>query len=324
MQRTMASQCAALIVLTVLSVCQAAAGAERYDCRNVRWVVPFAPGGGVDVTMRRVAEHLTVELGNVPVVIENHGGGSGALGTLMVRNSQPDGCTILAISSTVSVNQAVRGASSNYDLIKDFEPVIHLVDMPYVIAVYPPTGIKSVADLVAQATKKPSELKCATSGTISYQALSWAAFAESAGILLSPIAYKGGGDQFADVISGRIELMLTNIPQVRPFAQSELLRLVAVTSKSRLESLPGIPTVSETVPGFAATTHYGVLAPKGTSPQKIAALNAAFNRSLKYQKLIDAMKAEDTPIVGGTPEDYGREVAAELGQFKAAAKLIKN
>jgi tripartite-type tricarboxylate transporter receptor subunit TctC len=118
--------------------------------------------------------------------------------------------------------------------------------------------------------------------------------------------------------------MLTNIPQVRPFAQSEMLRLVAVTSKNRLSSLPGVPTVSETLADFAATTHYGVLAPRGTPPQKIAALNAAFNRSLKYQKFVDAMTAEDTPIVGGTPEAYGREVAAEIAQFKAAAKFIKN
>lgn len=308
---------------SALAVCNAVQAEPRYDCRNVRWVIPFAPGGGVDVTMRRVAEHLSGELGNVPVVIENRGGGSGALGTLMVRNSQADGCTILAVSSSVSLNQAVRGAASNYDLVKDFDPVIQIVDMPYVIAVYPQTGIKTVADLVQQAKKHPGDLKCATSGSIGYQALSWASLAERTGIKLTPVAYKGGGDQFTDMVSGRIQLMLTNVPQVRSFADSGMLRLVAVTTDTRLDSLPDIPTVSETVPGFTAATRYGVLAPKGTPPEKIAALNRAFNRSLTYQKFIDAMKAEDTRIVGGTAEEYGRKIAKEIEDFKAAAKFIE-
>jgi tripartite-type tricarboxylate transporter receptor subunit TctC len=314
---------AVLMTTSALSVCNTVTAEERYGCRNVRWIIPFAPGGGVDVTMRRVAEHLSGELGNVPVVIENRGGGSGALGTIVVRNSQADGCTILAVSSSITLNQAVRGAASNYDLVRDFDPVIQIVDMPYVIAVYPPTGITTVAEMVTHAKQRPGDLKCATSGSIGYQALSWAALAARTGIKLTPVAYKGGGDQFTDTVSGRIQLMLTNIPQVRPFADSGMLRLVAVTTERRLETLPDIPTVAETVPGFTAATRYGVLAPKGTPPEKIVALNRAFNRSLKYQKFVDAMKAEDTGIVGGTPEEYGQKIAKEIEEFKAAAVFIE-
>jgi tripartite-type tricarboxylate transporter receptor subunit TctC len=312
------------VLLTTLALVSSnsADATERYSCRNVRWVIPFAPGGGVDVTMRRVAEHLSIELGDVPVIIENRGGGSGALGTLMVRNSQPDGCTILAISSSITLNQAVRGEGSNYDLVKDFDPVIQIVDMPYVIAVYPPTGIKTVADLVQQAKQNPGDLKAATSGSIGYQALSWALFANRTGTNILQVAYKGGGDQFTDMVSGRIQLMLTNVPQVRPFAESGMLRLVAVTTETRLETLPDLPAVSEALPGFTAATRYGVVAPKGTPPEKIAALNKAFNLSLKKQKFVDAMKAEDTRVVGGTAEEYGRKIAKEIEDFKAAAKLL--
>lgn len=313
---------ALLMAASALLASGTAQAVERYDCRNVRWIVPFAPGGGVDVTMRRVAEHLSGELGNVPVIIENRGGGSGAVGTLLVRNSTPDGCSILAVSSSISLNQAVRGPASNYDLVTEFDPVIQIVDMPYVIAVYPASGIKTIGDLVEQAKTNPGGLKCATSGAIGYQALSWASFADRTGIKLTPVAYKGGGDQFSDMVSGRIQLMLTNPPQVRSFAEAGMLRLVAATTEARLETYPDLPTVAETLPGFTAVTRYGVVVPKGTPPEKIAALNAAFNRSLKYQKFIDAMKAEDTRIVGGEADEYGRKIAREIEEFKAAAKFI--
>jgi tripartite-type tricarboxylate transporter receptor subunit TctC len=313
----------ALIIASAMCVYRGAEAAERYDCRNVRWIIPFAAGGGVDVTMRRIAEFLPEELGGVPVIIENRGGGTGAVGTVAVRNSRSDGCTILSVSSSLTLNQAFRGAESPYDLGKEFDPVIQIVDMPYVIAVNPQTDIKTVADLIKMAKDKPNELKCATSGETGYQALSWSRFADQAGIKIRPVAYKGGGDQFTDMVSGRIQLMLTNVPQVRPFASSGMLRLVAVTTEKRLESLAEVPTVAETMPGFTAVTRYGVVAPKGVPAAKVAALNAAFNRAIRHQKFIDAMKAEDTHIVGGTAEEYGRKITREIDEFKSAAKMIK-
>ena len=248
--------------------------AQGYPTRPVRMVVAMAPGGATDVVGRLLSQKLTEKLGQ-PVFIENRAGGGANIGTEAVARSTADGYTLLLATSTQTVNVSLY-PKLPYDLIRDFVAVGLVATTPSILVVHPSVPVNSVEELVAYAKARPGKLTYASAGSGSATHLAGELFKSLAGIDLIHIPYKGSGPAMTDVLSGQVNVMFGFNPgQVMQYAKAGKLRPLAITTENRLSSLPTLRTMQEAgVPGFEASTWYGVLAPAGVTPEVVARLNA--------------------------------------------------
>ncbi len=292
--------------------------AEDYPTRPIRLIVPLAPAGGMDTIARGVAQKLTESLGQ-SVVVDNRSGGGGVIGVETVAHSTPDGYTLLMMSSTSLIYPLMYKA--NYDMARDFSPIVQVTTQPYVIVVNPNVPVKSIAELIAYAKANPAKLNFASSGNGSLIHLMTELFKSMTGTQMTHVPYRGIGAAYPDLLGGQIQLIFASSISAMQLIHAGRLRALAVTGAKRAKALPDLPTVIESgVPGFVVNQWYAMLAAAGTPRAIIERLNRDTNKALTYPDIIARFTADGAEAAGGTPQMLAAHVKSEREKW---AKVIK-
>jgi tripartite-type tricarboxylate transporter receptor subunit TctC len=309
----------ALALLATLAV-PLAAHAQAWPARQpIRFVVVYPPGGASDVTARLIGAKLSESLGQ-SVVIENKPGANGIIATDYVAKAAPDGYTILMANLGPNAINPVVYKKLPYDATKDFAAVTLTTIVPQVIVVNPALPINSIPELVAYAKANPDKLRFASAGNGSSNHLSGELLNTMAGIKMQHIPYKGDAPGMVDVIAGTVDVALPTVIAGMPHVKSGKLRPIAVTSSKRVASLPDVPTVAESVPGFESVSWGGVMAPAGTPPEIIGRLNAEILKILKMPDVAEKLNDLGAEIVGSTPQEFDTYVADEIAKWGKVAR----
>ena len=296
------------------------ASAQSYPVKPVRIVVPFAPGGGVDVTARILAQKLTERMGQ-SVIVDNRTGASGIIGTEYVAKSAPDGYTLLVGSQTTQAVVPAMYGKLNYDTMRDFAPVTQIAVSPMLIVVHPSLPVKTVKDLIALAKARPGQLTFgAASGGTPHMA--GELFKLNAGVDLLFVPYKGEGPAIADAMGGQISMVFSNLPVALPQTQGGRLRALAVTSPQRVPTAPQIPTAAESgLPGYEAATWFGLFAPAATPRDVIARLQTEAAAGLNAPDVKERMAVQGLFVVANTPEQFANFLKTEVPRW---AKVVRD
>jgi tripartite-type tricarboxylate transporter receptor subunit TctC len=294
------------------------ASALDYPTRPVRWIVTYPPGGGTDITARIMAQWLSERLGQ-QFIIENKPGAGNNIGTESAIHSPPDGYTLLLVNPANAINATLYPKLS-FNFIRDSAPVAGIMRVPNVMEVNPSVPAKTVAEFIAYAKANPGKINWATSGNGTSVHLSGELFKMMTGVELTHIPYKGSAPALTDLIAGTVHVIFDNMPPSLPHIQAGKLRALAVTTATRSDALPDVPTVAETVPGYEASAFYGMSVPKGTPPEIIDKLNKEVNAGLADPKVKARLAELGGMLVAGSPADFGKLVAAETDKW---AKVIK-
>ena len=294
-------------------------GAAPYPTKPVRLLVPFAPGGGTDITARSIAQGLTERLGQ-QFVADNRPGANGTIAVDILSKALPDGHTISMISSSHSVNSSLI-KNLPYDLTKDVLPITQATTQPYALVVHPSVQAKTVKDLIALAKAKPGQLNYGSSGTGGLSHLSGALFGNLAQIDIVHVPYKGGNPAMIDVIAGQIQMLYSTILQAQPHIKAGKLRPLAVTTAKRSRAAPELPTMHEAgLKGYEVAGWYGVIAPLKTPQPIVARLNKEIVEILRLPELASRLAADGSEPVGSTPQQFGEHIRTEVAKW---AKLTK-
>ena len=305
---------ACLLTLLAGAVLSAPVWSADYPVRPVKFVVPYPPAGTTDVLARIVAQWLTEKMGQ-PFVVENKAGAGNNVGTESVVNAPPDGYTMLLVNPANGIN-ATLYKGLNFNFIRDIAPVAGLVRTPNVMEVTASLPVKTVAEFIAYCKANPGKLNMASSGSGTSVHLSGELFKSMTGCDMVHVPYKGAGPALIDLIGGQVQVIFDNLPSSAGHIKSGRLRALAVTSEAREPSLPQVPTVSETVAGYEATAWFGVGMPKGTPRDIIDKVNAEINRALADPKMRERLAELGGKPLVGTPDDFGRVIAAETAKWE--------
>ncbi len=296
------------------------ASAQTYPTKPIRIVVPFPAGGTTDVLARAAAQKLTEALGQAAVV-DNRPGAGGNIGAELVAKSPPDGYTLLmGTVGTHAINPSLY-PKMPYDHVRDFVPIILVAGVPNVLVINPSLPVNSVQELIAYTKANPGKLNFASSGNGTSIHLSAELFKTMAGVQMAHIPYKGSAPALQDLVGGQVQLMFDNLPSALALIKAGRLKALAVTSKERAAVLPDVPTIAESgLPGFEASSWFGLLAPAGTPQPVIAKLNAEIAKWLATPEAKEKLLAQGAIVAGGTPEDFARHIAAETGKWQKVVK----
>ena len=293
--------------------------AQAYPARPIRFIVPLAPGGGLDFVARLIGEHLSRTIGQ-QVYLENKVGAGGMIGIETAAKSPPDGYSVLMSNDNVA--SAPHVLRVNTDFVKDLVPVIELSRQTQVLAVHSSFNVKSVAELIAAAKTQPG-MSFATSGVGSNQHILGEWFAKEAGIKLEHVPYRGAGQAVNDFIAGHILIGVLGPTALIPHYKTGTLRFLAQSSKARMSSLPDVPTFEEAgMKGIVLETWYGAFVPSGTPAPVIARLNAEMNRAVGDPATRDSLLQTATEPVGGTAEQFARVVQEDSAKYGRLAKEL--
>jgi tripartite-type tricarboxylate transporter receptor subunit TctC len=300
----------------VLPLLQRAARAESYPSRPVHIIVPDAPGITPDIIGRLTAQWLSDRLGQ-PFIVENHAGGGQNVGTELVLRAPPDGYTLLLVTLANAVNATLYD-NLNFNFIRDITPVASIVRGPLVMEVHPSFPAKTVPEFIAYAKTNPGKINMASGGNGSPQHVAGELFKMMTGINIVHVPYRG--NPLPDVLAGQVQVYFGPLPASIGYIRADKLRALAVTSATRSPVLPDIPTVGEFVPGYQASSWYGLGVPKGTSAELVEKLNLETNAALAdpavKTRLAD-LGAEPMPM---TPAEFGKFIADETEKW---AKVVK-
>lgn len=293
--------------------------AANYPSRPIRMIVPFAPGGGLDISARLIGHKLTEKWGQ-NIVVDSRPGAATIVGTEIASKAAPDGHTVLMITTTFAINPGLY-AKLPYDAGKDFAPVTQLNSQPNVVVVTPSFAGKSVKDLIVLAKAKPGALTFATPGAGSAPHLSAEMFQRAAGVNMIHVPYKGIPAAVTDVIGGRVTMLFTTTISAAPHINSGKLRAVAITSVKRQPSMPDVPTVGETLPGYRAEAFQGMVVPAGTPRAVVEKLSAEVARIVKLPDVTQRFQLDGAEAVGSTPKEFAAFLNAEIQKW---SKVIKD
>ena len=304
----------AALALALLALGAAPARALDYPTRAVRVIVPYPAGGTTDIMARLVANYLSEKLGQT-FVIENKPGGGTNIGTQEVINAAPDGYTLLIPSPANAIN-ATLYKQLPFDYLRDTVPVAGIARVPNVMEVNPEVPVKTVQEFIDYAKKNPGKLNMASSGNGSSIHLSGELFKAMTGVDMVHVPYKGSAPAITDLAGGQVQVMFDNLPSSISFIKAGRLRALGVTSAQPVPVLPGVPTVAETVPGFEASSWFGVAAPKGTPNEIVEKLNKEINAAIADAKI--KMRIEDLGGIAfpGSAADFGKFVQAETDKWR--------
>src|SRR5712692_525586 len=310
--------CSAILVFA----CGAGAAAQDapYPARPIKMIVPFPPGGPVDVTARILSQHLPELLGQ-PVVVENRAGAAGSLGAKAVASAEPDGYTLLCGNiSTLVVLPAVTN-NRDYDPSKAFAPIAKVSQNHEVLVVHPAFAARSVAELVAYAKANPGKLNYGSAGHGNATHLAAELFKLRTGIDIVHIPYKGAADAVTAVLGGQVQMFFGDIGGVLPLLREGTLRALAVSSETRNALVPDLPTMIESgVPDYVVLTYIGVVAPAGTPAGIVGRLNTAINESLTSPEVAAAFAKLGAELRPGAPADFAAFLAAETQKWSNVVK----
>ncbi len=291
------------------------AAAQNYPVKPVKMIVPYAPGGGVDILGRITAARLSERLGT-QVVVENRGGAGTVIGTDAVAKAPADGYTLLFGNPALSANPALNDKLP-YDTLKNLMPVCMVAASFNVLVVHPSLPVKSVRELVAMAKAKPGQLNYASAGEGSAIYLAMAMFQNTTGIDVVHIPYKGAGPALVDVVGGQVPMMFIASPPAVTYVNAGKLRALGVSSIKRLAVLPTVPTIAESgYRGFEVNNWYGVLAPGDTPAALVARLNSELNAVIATPDVRERMAALGAEPAGGSAEQFGRQLRDEIALWR--------
>ncbi len=306
------------ILLAGLVLSTSTAIAQTYPTKNIRFVVPFAPGGGTDLIARSLAQPLGAALGQT-VIVDNRAGAGGALGADMVAKAAPDGYTLLmGTPGSLTINPNLM-AKIPYSL-NDFAPITLATISPFVVLVHPGVAANSMKELIALAKAKPGALNFSTAGNGSVAHLAGEQLKALAGINLTHVPYKGSSQSLIDLIGGQVQVTFENLPVALPHVRAGKLRMLAVGTQKRSVLVPDYPTVDETVPGYEASTSSGVLSTAKTPADIIARLNRELVKIIQAPAFRDKFVADGWETVGSTPEQYATHLRDESARIAKTAK----
>ena len=293
--------------------------AADYPDRPIRLVVPFAPGGGTDLTARLISQRLPEALGK-QIVVDNRPGGAGNIGTELVARAAPDGYTLLlaALSTTVNVSLFPK---LPINPVKYFEPVSLFVTVPLLLVVHPSLPVQSVRDLVELAKAKPGQLNYSSGGMGTANHVAGELFKYMATVQMTHVPYKGGGPALVDLIGGQVHLFFGTMTLTSDHVKAGRLRALASTGAARVGAMPELPTVAESgVPGFEVGAWYGVLAPLGTPRPIVSRLSGELARIVRAGDVRDLLRAQGADPVGSTPDEFAQHLRIEVDKW---SKIVK-
>lgn len=295
--------------------------AQSYPTKTVRLVVPFPPGGGVDVTARILAQAMTPRVGQT-VIVENRSGASGIIGTEFVAKAAPDGYTLLVGSQTTQCVAPVL-YKANYNPARDFAPITEIAKSPMLLLTHPQLPVKTAKDLIALAKAKPGQVTFgAAPGATIHMAAELFKLMAKVDMMLVP--YKGEGPAIVDVMGGQVMLMFSNIPVSLPHVKGGRLRVVAVTSAQRASTLPEVPTIAESgLPGYEAATWFGFFAPAATPKEIVAKLNAEAVAALTPPDVKARLAEQGYFVVASAADAFGEFVNKEIPRWARVVKEAK-
>ncbi len=311
-----------LLLLAAGSCAGPVAHAQTWPAKSLRFVSPYAPGGGTDILARVLAQKLGENLG-VNVVVENRSGGGGLIGTDLVAKAPPDGNTLmLGTPSPITVAPFLH-KKMPYDPLRDLTPVTIITLVPAVVTVLPSLPAKTVKELLALARAKPGAMTFSSSGNGGTAHLAGLMLQTMAGLEMTHVPYRGTGPALTAVMSGEVTFTAGNILSALPMVKSGRLRAMAVTSEKRSPVLPDVPAVAETLPGYAAGPFYGVLGPGGMSVDLTARIRNELVKIIHSSDMKSRLAAEGGEAYGSTPEEFAALLRAETARWGKVIKAAK-
>lgn len=293
----------------------------RFPTKALRVVVPFPAGGPTDMTARTLAPRMSEALGQ-QIVIDNRAGGSTIIGTEMVARAPADGHTLLLVTSTIAVSPSTF-KKLPYDVTRDLTPVTQVIATPFALLVHPSLPVRSTADLVALVRARPGQVHYPTSGIGTSNHLAIVLLSRLAKIEPVHVPYKGTAPGIVDLIAGHVQFSLNNPMTSLPLVNAGKLRVLATTGAQRMPSLPQLPTVAETVPGYEASNWHSLFAPGGTPREIVARLHAEVARALAAPEVRGRLVDGGAQIVGSPPEEFAAYFKAEIAKWAQTVKVAK-
>ena len=294
------------------------AWAQTYPTRPVHLIVGFPAGGPQDIVMRLIGQWLSERLGQ-SFVIENRPGASGNVGAEAVVRAAPDGYTLLSVSSPNAINATLYN-NLNFNFIRDISPVASIMRVPLVMEVNPSVPVKTVPEFIAYAKANPGKINYASAGIGTPQHVSAEMFKMMTGVNMVHVPYRGAAPALTDLIGGQVQVMIDTTPASMAHIRSGRLRPLAVTTATRADVLPDLPTVGDFVPGYEATSWFGIGAPKNTPAEIIEKLNKEINAAIADPKIKARLVDLGGTVLPGSPADFGKLIADETEKW---AKVIK-
>jgi len=294
------------------------ARAQAYPSRPVRIIVPFAAGGGTDITARLIGQWLSDRLGQ-QFVIENRPGAGTNIGTEVAAKAPADGYSLLMLGTSNAVNPSLYD-KLNFDVIRDFAPVGGVIRAPFVLDVNLSMPVKTVPEFIAYAKANPGRINMASAGNGAASHMTGELFKMMAGVNMQHVPYRGGGPALLDLIAGQVQVYFAGMPETIEYIRAGTVRPLAVTSATRAEALPDLPTVAEFVPGYESNVWFGVAAPRNTPAEIVDRLNKEINAGLADPKLKARFADLGSTVFPGSPADFGKLIAEETEKW---AKVVK-
>jgi tripartite-type tricarboxylate transporter receptor subunit TctC len=309
------------IAIAVLCLTPALAAAQVWPNKPIKMIVPFPAGGGTDFIGRLAAKQLGDRLGQ-PVFVDNRGGANGAIGAQALMQSPPDGYTIAAISDGPTVINPALYPKLAYHPLRDFVPVAMMIKFPSMLTAHPSAGIRTVADLIAQAKAKPGALNYSSGGTGNFSHLGLELLAFQAGIKLTHVPYRGVAPATMALLAGDVQLMYNNVATALEHVRAGRMVAVAVGEAQRLPALPDIPAIAETVPGFEFAAWVGIFAPAGTQREIVARMSRETAAFLKDPEVLKIFAEQQIVASYRDPEDFARYIRQELDKWAGVIKTL--
>ena len=304
---------------SALAQAASASSGQAYPAKPVRMVVGFGTGGGTD-TLSRVLSRKLADIWPQPLVVENRPGADGSIATEIVAKSAADGYTLVMVSNAHTITPFQRKLA--YDAVKDFEPVTLLGSNPNLLLLHPTLPVKNLTELIALAKSRPNELAFASSGTGTSPYLAMELLKSITGMKLTHVPYKGSGPAVIDLTGGHVQLMFGAVSTTLNYLQSGRLRAIAISSPQRWPALPGIPTVAESgVPGFEASTWYGVLAPAGTSQTIVSKLHSDMVTAITAPDIRKLVMDLGISTIASSPREFSDVIRSDMARW---GKLIRS
>jgi tripartite-type tricarboxylate transporter receptor subunit TctC len=294
------------------------AWAQTYPARPVHLIVGFTAGGPQDIVMRLIGQWLSERLGQ-SFVIENRPGAGGNVGAETVVRAAPDGYTLLSVSSPNAINATLYD-NLNFNFIRDIAPVASIIRVPIVMEVNPSVPVKTVPEFIAYAKANPGKISYASAGIGTPQHVSAELFKMMTGVNMVHVPYRGAAPALMDLIGGQVQVMIDTTPASMAYIRAGRLRPLAVTTATRADVLPDLPTVGDFVPGYEATSWFGVGVPKNTPAEIIEKLNKEINAALADPKIKARLVDLGGTVLPGSPAEFGKLIADETEKW---AKVIK-
>jgi tripartite-type tricarboxylate transporter receptor subunit TctC len=298
-----------------------AAHADAFPDKPIMLVIPFPPGGPTDAMARTLAAEMKDRLGQ-PMIVENRAGAGGNIGAEFVARAPADGQTLLfGTSGPLAINASLY-RKIGYDPVKSFAPVIQVGHLPNILVVHPSVPAKNVKELVAYAKAHPGKLSYASSGNGASSHLAGVLFNSTAGVELQHIPYKGTGPALNDLLGGQVSMSFTDVLTALPYVKAGKLRALGITTTTRSQALPELPTVAEQgVPGYDVSVFFGIVAPAGTPTDRVAKLNQAFVEVLATPKVKALFAAQGLePAPASTPEQLGKFIGLQMARWSTVVK----